>query len=148
MNVFLGSNEINDCVATLIVNGEEVFRFREGSADDQLVCDFDVRDKNGRILAQISKNNIMHVASGFVVEHQVKAFSIKDQHGEIIAHVEKIEKDSIKIQGTFCVNGHEVVINSNTLISGGLTMVDNVVDGFKKAIVIEPYSFALFQDKA
>lgn len=143
MKVFLGSNEINDCEAALVVNGEEVFRFRERESDGRMVCDFDVRDKDGNRLAKISKNNVVHVAPGFVVEHQPRVSNIKNSDGEIIACVEEIAIDIIKVQGSFCINGHTVVINSETLISGGVTMAGNKISGYKKAIAIEPNSFAI-----
>jgi hypothetical protein len=143
MKVLLGSNTINDCDAALVVNNEEVFRLRERLGDGRLVCDFDVRDQSGNRLAKIAKNNVVHAAEGYSVKNLERESYIEGPSGEIVAKVEEIAMDVIKVTGTFSIDHHTVVITDESLVSGGMTMSGNVISGFKKAIAINPNSFAI-----
>ncbi len=143
MKVLLGSNTINDCDAALVVNNEEVFRLRERLGDGRLVCDFDVRNENGDRLAKVAKNNIVHAADGYEVKNLARESYIASPSGEVVAKVEEVAMDTIKITGTFCINGHTVVIDEKSLVSSGVTISDNVISGFNKAIAINPNSFAI-----
>jgi hypothetical protein len=143
MKVLLGSNTINNCDAALVVNNEEVFRLRERLGDGRLVCDFDVRDQSGNRLAKIAKNNVVHAAEGYSVKNLERESYIEGPGGEIVAKVEEIAMDVIKVTGTFCIDHHTVVITDESLVSGGMTMSGNIISGFKKAIAINPGSFAI-----
>ena len=143
MNVLLGSNLIKDCDAALFVNGAEVFRFREGAADGQLICDFDVRDVTNNRIARIAKNQVVHVAQGFTYEAKANYSAVHSNGGEVIAKIERVDTNTLKIMGTFHVDGHTIVVTDQSLQSGGVTMSGNVISGFGKAIAIDKGSFAI-----
>jgi hypothetical protein len=143
MNVLLGSNLIEDCDAALYVNGAEVFRFREGAVDGQLICDFDVRDINNNRIARIAKNQVVHVAQGFTYEAKADSSAVRGKSGEVIARIDRLDPNTLKISGTFHVDGHTIVVTDQSLQSGGVTMSGNVISGFGKAIAIDKGSFAI-----
>lgn len=143
MKVNLGSNIIENCDAALVVNGTEVFRLRHRNSDGRLICDLDVRDKNGTRIAKVAKNNVMYAADGYEVHHLPRESYIQDSVGNILARVQEIGNDEIKITGEFWVDGHQVLISDDALVSGGITMSGNTVRGFGKAISIEPNSFSI-----
>lgn len=143
MNVLLGSNHITDCDAALYVNGAEVFRFREGAIDGQLICDFDVRDANNNRIARIAKNQVVHVAQGFTYASTANSSAVHGKHGEVIASVERVDPSTLKIAGTFHVDGHTIIITDQSLQSGGVTMSGNMISGYGKAIAIDKGSFSI-----
>jgi hypothetical protein len=108
-----------------------------------LVCDFDIRDKNGNRIAKVAKNNVVYAADGYEVHHLPRESYIQDSNGNILARVQEIGEDEIRITGEFWVDGHRVLISDDTLVSGGITMAGNTIRGFGKAISIEPNSFSI-----
>jgi len=143
MNALLGSNVINNCDAALYVNGEQVFRLREGSNNGQLICDFDVLDSNGKRIAKIAKNRVVHVADGFTYESIANRSRVVGSEGEIVASVERIDENTIKINGTFHVKGHTITVTDTSLQSSGMTMSGNFISGFGKGISVEPDNFEI-----
>jgi len=143
MKVNIGSNIINDCDAALVVNGVEVFRFRERNSDDRLVCDFDIRDKNGKRIAKIAKDRVVHVANGFKMHDLPKECYVEDSSGNLAVHVKETGHDELTIIGNFWIDGHHVVITKDSLVSGGMTMSGNIISGFGKAISISPNNFTI-----
>ncbi|MBL7174865.1 MAG: hypothetical protein ISS66_03465 [Desulfobacteraceae bacterium] len=143
MKVNLGSNVIDNCDAALVVNGVEVFRFRERGSDGRLVCDFDLRDKNGNRIAKIAKDRVAHVAEGYHMHDFPKECYVDDSDGNILARVLETGHDELTITGDFWIEGHHVVVTETSLVSGGATMSGNMVSGFGKAISINPGSFAI-----
>ncbi len=143
MNVNLGSNIINNCDAALVVNSVEVFRFRERSSDGRLVCDFDIRDKNGDRIAKIAKDRVAFVADGFKMHDLPKECYVEDSNGNIFARAKETGHDELTITGDFWINGHHVIITEDKLVSGGITMSGNIISGFGKAISIGPNNFAI-----
>ena len=143
MKVILGNNIIENCNAALIVNGTEVFRLRYRDKDGRLICDFDVRDKNGTRIAKIAKNNVVYAADGYEVHNLPRESYIQDSGGNILARVQEIGDDEIKITGEFWVDKHQVLISDDALMSGGVRMSGNTIRGFGKAISIEPNSISI-----
>ena len=143
MRVHLGSNIIEDCDAALVVNGTEVFRLRHRESDGRLVCDFDVRDKLSSRIAKVSKNNVVYAADGYEVHQLPRESFIQDSSGNVLARVEEIGQSEIKITGEFWIDGYHVSISDTDLVSGGVTMSGNLIQGFGKAISIEPNSFSI-----
>jgi hypothetical protein len=143
MKVNLGSNIIDNCDAALVVNGTEVFWLRNRESDGRLISDFDVRDKSGNRIAKVSKNNVVYNAEGYEVHHLPRESFIRDSKGRILIRVQEIGIDEIRISGEFWIDGYQVLITDNSLISGGITMSGNIVRGFGKAISIEPNRFSI-----
>jgi hypothetical protein len=125
MNVVLGNNLINDCDAALVVNGVEVFRL-ETSSDGKLVCDFEVRDKEGNLLAKIAKSRVVYAAEGYEMHDLAKECYVKAPDGRIIARVRESGPDVITITGDFWLEGHHVEISDQALVSGGIIISGNV----------------------
>jgi len=143
MRVFLGSNEIRDCQAALIVNGVEVFRLRQRSGDGRLTVDFDVRDAKGRRLAKVAKNNVVYASEGYSVTHGARESSVVGPDGTAIARVKELSEDTIRITGQFWIDGHHVSITDDVLVSGGITLSGNRITGFGAAIKLDPGSCAI-----
>lgn len=143
MRVNLGSNVIQNCEAALVVNGVEVFRLRDRAGDGQLVCDFDVRGADGERIAKIAKNNAVYAAPGWKVVHLPRESRVEDTQGNVIAQVLETGEDEIAVTGEFWVEGHRVQITEDALVSGGITMAGNLIDGFGRAISLEPNSFSI-----
>ncbi len=143
MKVNLGSNIINDCDAALIVNGTEVFRLRERASDGRLICDFDLRNENGDRIAKIAKDRVVHAAEGYRMHDLPKECYVEDQNGKVVARVQETGYDEITVTGDFWIEGHHVLITNDALVSGGVTMSGNIINGFGKAISIDPNSFSI-----
>ena len=144
MKVLLGNNTISNCEAALVVNGTEVFRLRSRGNDGQLVVDFDMRGPDGDRLAKVAKNNVVHAADGYDVVHAARESSVThSESGTTIARVEEIDHETVRITGEFWVDGHHVSITEEALTSGTITMSENVIDGFSKAIALNPDSFSI-----
>jgi len=143
MMVNLGSNIINDCDAALIVNGTEVFRLRERASDGRLICDFDLRNENGDRIAKIAKDRVVHAAEGYRMHDLPKECYVEDQNGKVVARVQETGHDEITVTGDFWIEGHHVLITNDALVSGGVTMSGNIINGFGKAISIDPNSFSI-----
>ena len=143
MNVILGNNTIENCDAALVVNGTEVFRLRSRDSDGTLICDFDVRDRDGARIAKIAKNNVVYKANGCEVHNLPKESYIQDANGKVLARVQEIGIYEIRITGEFWVDGHHVLISDDALVSDGFILSGNTISGFGKAISIEPNSFSI-----
>ncbi len=143
MKLILGNNEIIDCDAALVVNGVEVFRLRKRSGDERLVCDFDIRDKEGNRLAKVAKNNVVYAAEGHKVENIPRQSKVTDANGKVIACVQEIGLETIKVTGEFWIEGHNIAISDNGLVSGGITMSGNVINHCGKAISFSPGSYSI-----
>ena len=144
MKVLLGTNEITDCRAVLIVNGVEVFRLRERDKDGRLIVDFDIRDSDGNRLAKVAKNNVVHSADGYSVKHGAcESAVISPDSSTPIARVEELSENTVRITGEFWIKGHHVSITEAALVSGGKTMSGNRISGFGAAIKIDPGSFSI-----
>jgi hypothetical protein len=143
MKVILGNNVIENCDAALVVKGTEVFRLRNRESDDRLVCDFDVRDKNGIRIVKVAKNNVVYAAPGYEIRHLPRESCVQDSNGNILVRVQETANDEIRIIGDFWVEGHRVLITKDELVSGSIILSGNTVSGFGKAISIEPNSFSI-----
>ncbi len=140
MRVLLGNNAIDNCDAAVVVNGIEVFRLRERAADERLVCDFDVRDKAGRLLAQVAKNSVVMAAQGYKVENSARESSVIGPSGRVIARVEEVERNTVKITGEFWIGSYHVVITDQALTLGGCTLSGRTFSACGKAIILGPGS--------
>jgi len=143
MRVFLGTNEIRDCQAALVVNGVEVFRLRQRGDDGRLSVDFDVRDASGKRLAKVAKNNVVHAAQGYSVKHGAHESAVLGPDGTTIARVQELTEDALRITGEFWIEGHHVSIADDALVSGGITLSGNLIIGFGAAIKLDPGSFVI-----
>lgn len=145
MKVLLGNNVIDNCAAVLIVNGAEVFRLRERAGDERLVCDFDVRDRTGRRLVKVAKNNVVFAAKGYGVKNLARESFVVDPDGKVIVRVEEVALDTVKITGDFWVGSYHVVITDQSLILGGLTLSDCTFSHSGAAISLEPGDMSIGQ---
>ena len=141
--VNLGSNIIADCLAALVIEDIEVFRFRERSGDGQLVVDFDIRNNAGEKLVVIAKNNTVFAAPGFCVKNLSAESFVEDGTGKLYARVKEISPGLLSVEGEFCVEGFAVSITSAKLVAGGITMSGNRISGFGKAICLKKGSAAI-----
>jgi len=143
MKVILGDNIILDCDAALFVNGTEVFRLRKRESDGRLMCDFDVRNKNGARIAKVANNNVVYAAEGYEVHQLPGESNIQDTDGQFLARVRETSHDEIRITGEYWVDGLQVLISDDGLRSGGNLLSGNTVMGFGKAISIESNSLSI-----
>ena len=146
--IHLGSNIITDCEAALEVNKTEVFRLRKHGGVRggrvHMVVDFDLRDEDGNRIAKIAKNRVVYCADGYAyATERDHCFVQNVKTKEIVAKAEVLPDLTVKVIGTFWVNGYIVKITEDELIAGGITMAGNSIAGCKKAIVLGPGSFAL-----
>ena len=61
--IVLGNNDITNCEAALVIEGEEVFRVRED--EGRLLVDCDVFDPEDRRVAKVVRNTVVYAAPGF-----------------------------------------------------------------------------------
>jgi len=140
----LGSNIIHNCDAALVVNGVEVFRLRERSGDGQLVADFDVRDEQGDLIAKVAKNNVVYGRPGMRVNHGPKFTEVLDPTtGTTYARAEEVSTNTIRITGTFTIDGYTIVATQAALKIGGITMSGNIIQGSRRAIVLQQGNFSI-----
>jgi len=143
MKVNLGSNIIDNCDAALVVIGTEVFRLRESVSHGRCVCDFDLRNQNGKRIAKIVKNRVVRAAAGYKMHDLPRGCYVEAPDGTVIARVRKTGHEEITITGDFRIDGHHVLITNAALISGGIKISGNVTSGFGKTISIGPNSFSI-----
>jgi hypothetical protein len=136
--MILGTNEIQNCDAALVVEGMEVFRLRARSGDDQLVADFEVRDETEELVAKVAKNNIVYARPGLEVKHGSDFSEVANADtGELIARAEEISQGVVRIIGTFIVNGFAVEITEEFMKLGGVTLSGNKIMGSGNAISLQ-----------
>jgi hypothetical protein len=136
--IMLGDNEIADCDAALVVEDLEVFRLRERQHDGQLVVDFDLRDANDNRIAKIAKNHVVFTAEHFEPRSSPGIYQVVNkQSGQVWAKVQEISPSVIKVTGTFCVRGFQIIIQDDLLQIGGGRLGGNKLVGFGKAIVLK-----------
>ncbi len=89
--VILGNNEITNCDAALVIEGEEVFRIRE-EENDALMIDCDIRDQDGNRIAKIVRNSVVFAANGFRAQLAPgqPAEVIRKATGEVMAKIERL----------------------------------------------------------
>ncbi len=135
--VILGDNEIQNCDAALVVEGEEVFRLRERQHDGQLVVDFDLRDEGENRLAKIAKNHVVYCAPGLVPRSLPGKYEVlREETGEVLAAVEEVSPGTVRLTGTFCVRGWKVEASTSGVRIGGLFLSGNKIVGCGNAIVL------------
>lgn len=107
----LGNCEIKDCEAALVVTGSqkkklEVFRLREREEDGTLIVDFDVRDKDGKLLTKVFKNHVTHAEPGYrFTNSQGCAEVVEEATGKPIVRVEALSLRVVRVTGVFCFDG-------------------------------------------
>jgi hypothetical protein len=132
--LLLGDNEITNCDAALVIEGEEVFRLRERQHDGQLVVDFDVRDAGGNRIAKVAKNRVVHVAPGYDIESSAGRYSVVVADTRTpYATIQEVSPGRVKVTGKFYVNGFHVDISDQATRIGGITLSGNKIVGFGKA---------------
>jgi hypothetical protein len=133
-SIILGNNEISNCDAALIIEGEEVLRLREDE-HGALLIDCDIRNQAGRI-AKIARNFPAYVAPGFraKIAPGQPAEVVHEATGQVLARFERLGPRRIKVAGSFCVNGFLVVADDAGVFAGGITMSMNTIRGFGTAI--------------
>ena len=103
--MILGSNEIANCDAALILEGEEVFRVEEGGKGD-LIINFDLRDKQGKRIAKMLRNTFAFLAPGHVNRFSPNRRSeVQMIGGQLISRIERLGPRRISVDGTFNVEG-------------------------------------------
>lgn len=136
ITVTLGNNDIIDCDAALLIEGEEVFRLRED--EGQLLVDCDLRNDKDQRLAKIVRNTPQWVAPGFreYIRPGQPTEVRYEPTGQVVARFERLAPRHVKITGVFCANGYAVTLAENGLFShdGRLAMLNNTVRGFGTAI--------------
>jgi hypothetical protein len=134
--VTLGNNDIIDCAAALLIEGEEVFRLRED--EGQLLVDCDMLNDKGPRMARIVRNTPVMVAEGFKahIKPGEPTQVIYEATGQVVARFERKGPRHVKITGVFCANGYAVSLTENGLFShdGRLAMQNSAVKGFGTAI--------------
>ncbi len=144
MDVYLGSNLVQDCQAVLVIEGKEVFCLRDRLGDGRLVVDFDLDDSSGNRIAKIAGNNVVYAADEFEFVSEARiSFVRKKATGEIIAQVEELSLTSIRITGDFWNSGHHILITPDAVRMGGVTLKQITIQGFKRAIVINRGRFTI-----
>jgi hypothetical protein len=142
--VILGNNEITDCAAALVIEGEEVFRLHDRQKDGQLVVDFNLRAADGTRLAKIAKNYPAFVAEGYERRSGIDWSEVVERGtGLIVARVDAPSLDAVRVVGVFCVKGFHVEITENGLLMGGLMLSNNGFKGLGKAIALRRGSFEI-----
>ncbi len=135
--MILGDNEIIDCAAALLLEGQEVFRLRDRGRDGQLVVDFDLRAPDETRIAKIVKNYPAYVAEGYERRSGLNwSEAVQTATGLIVARVDAPSLDAIRVVGLFCVNGYCLAITEDGLIADGVTISRNTMKGLKKAIAL------------
>jgi hypothetical protein len=142
--LILGDNEIADCDAALVMDGEEVFRLRERSHDGQLVVDFDLRDHDDARLARIAKSHVVYCAPGVQPRSRPGRYEVvRINGGDSLAVVEGLSPTSVRVTGTFFVRGWKVESTTNGVRLGGMLLTRNRIQGCGKAIELRRGSMAI-----
>src|SRR2546427_1816690 len=97
--IILGNNEITNCDAALVIEGEEVFRIRE-EENGALMIDCDIRDQDGTRIAQIAQNSVVFAADGFRARLAPgqPAEVIRKATGEVMAKIERLGRARSKLR--------------------------------------------------
>jgi hypothetical protein len=133
--LILGNNDISNCDAALVIEGEEVFRVR----DDEgiLLIDCDMLDDKGERVAKIVRNTPILVADGFRahIKPGEPTEVVHVASGQIAARFERKGPRHVKISGVFCVKGYCVFMDETGLSTNDAFMVsNNGISGFGTAI--------------
>lgn len=136
----MGGNVISDCDAALVVNGLEVFRFHHRHHEGRLVCDFELRDEDGELVAKIANDRVVHAAEGYRKHDLPHECYIESPTGRVLARVREEGEDELSIWGDFWVDGHRVLIGDDAIESGGISISGLVIAGYGKAIALGPHS--------
>jgi hypothetical protein len=113
--VTLGNNDIVNCDAALMIEGEEVFCLRE--EEGRLLVDCDVLNAKGVRLAKVVRNTPIVVAPGFRVHIKPGEPTqvVSEMSGRVLASFERKGPRHVKISGVFCVNGYCVFIDETAV---------------------------------
>jgi hypothetical protein len=133
--IVLGNNDIVNCDAALVIEGEEVFRVRED--EGRLLVDCDVWDPEDRRVAKIVRNTVIYAASGFRahVKPGEPTEVIHEATGRVITRIEVKGPRTIKITGVFCVHGFRVFLDEAGLHTNDPWEISNTgISGFGTAI--------------
>lgn len=142
--LILGDNEIRDCDAALVVEGEEVCRLRERQHDGQFVVDFDLRDGEEKRLAKIAKNHVVFCAPELVLCSKPGEYGVfRKDTGETLALVEELSPGRLRLTGLFYIKGWRVHATTSGVTIGGLTLSRNTITGSRRAIVLNKNSTAI-----
>ena len=133
--IVLGNNDILNCDAALVIEGEEVFRVRED--EGRVLVDCDVFDPDDRRIAKIVRNAVVYAAPGFRahVKPGEPTEVIHEATGKVLARIEVQGPRIIKITGVFCVHGFRVFLDEAGLHTNDPWEISNTgIAGFGTAI--------------
>jgi hypothetical protein len=106
----LGNNDITNCDAALVIEGEEVFRLRED--EGVLLVNCDVSNAVGERVAKIVRNTPIVVAPFRAHVRPGEPTEVTHEGtGRVIARFERKGPREIKITGIFCVKGFCVYLD-------------------------------------
>jgi hypothetical protein len=145
--MILGSNEIVNCDAALILENEEVFRIREDETG-QLLIDCDLRDKQGKRIGKIVRNTPVFVAPGYVNRVRPNGPSeVQMIGGQLLSRIERLGPRKISVDGTFNVEGggcYVVAAPHGMFIPGNHSIIrGNTIHGFGTAIRLTRHSMSI-----
>ena len=143
--IILGNNEITNCAAALVIEGDEVFRLREDE-QGELLIDCDIRNQQGERLAKIARNHVAYAAPGFEgrVQPGQPAQVVHQATGQVVAHIERLGRRRVKVNGCFCVNGAWVLAtDAGIFLANSATICNTGFEGWGTAIKPDRGAFAL-----
>ena len=108
--LLLGTNQISNCGAALIIDGVDVFRLRSSETDSQLLVDFDIHGQDGTRLIRVAKNQIVYAAPGYAVSATAASCEVTAPSGEIVAKVVRLAPTWLKLNGIFWSHGTRLAI--------------------------------------
>ena len=128
--MILGTNQMSNCGAALIIDGIDVFRLRSGETNDQFLVDFDIHGQDGSRLVRIAKNQVVHTAPGYTVTVTADACEVKSPSDEVVAKVVRLNNSWLKINGVFWSNGSRLAITDEHIqINDYPPMTGNISSG-------------------
>ena len=106
----LGTNQISNCGAALIIDGVDVFRLRSSETDSQILVDFDIYGQDGARLARVAKNQVVFAAPGYTSSATATSCEVTAPSGEIVAKVVRLAPNWLKLNGVFWSHGSRLAI--------------------------------------
>lgn len=103
--LLLGTNQISNCGAALVIDGVDVFRLRSSETDNQILVDFDIYGQDRTRLARVAKNQVVYAAEGYATSATSSSCEVTGPSGEVLARVEKVAPGWLKINGIFWSHG-------------------------------------------
>lgn len=144
--LIFGSNLIVKTKGTptlVSVLGKPLFDFTIGR-DGQILITVEIRDKDGALVAKVINNSLKVFITDYEDYGTRTSFGVRKKQGESVFEVAILSRDTLRVTGTFWVEGIRIIAKENELeLPRGNKLIRNQIITDREAVNISECGFSV-----